>query len=489
MLFSSWEFILGFLPLVWAGFFLLARYRLNTLAEVWLFGASLFFYAWWNFLYLPLILGSLLFNFAVGRQLVKPAVSSRTRKFLLVFGLVINLSLLAYFKYADFLIANVNNLTGSSYALLGVVLPLGISFFTFQKVAYLVDCYRGQIGRHGFIEYGLFITFFPQLIAGPICHHKELIPQFANYKNHQVDFNNVLCGLVFFSIGLFKKVAIADTFGAIATQGFDNPLVLDFFAAWVTSLSYTFQLYFDFSGYCDMATGAALLFNIRLPINFYSPYKALNIQDFWRRWHVTLGRFLRDYLYIPMGGNQSSHLRTAQNVVVTFVLGGLWHGADWLFVLWGALHGVALVVYRVWKRVGTGLPLWLSWFLTFFFVNIAWVFFRAKTMPDAMRVLKGMFGMAGWHKPELSSSAISHLSWAGINADNWMVWMPERLLVYLPELVLITVAFWLVGRRNAFEITSNSLSWSSVFAASLLMALGMYVSVASKSTVFLYFNF
>lgn len=489
MLFSSWVFIVGFLPVVWAGFFLLARYDFNTLAQAWLFGASLFFYAWWNVLYLPLILGSLVFNFFVGRWLVRPEITKRIRKSLLVFGLVANLGLLGYFKYADFLIANVNTLAGSEYALLGVVLPLGISFFTFQKVAYLVDCYRGQIGRHGFVEYGLFITFFPQLIAGPICHHKELIPQFSERKNHQIDFNNVLSGLVFFAIGLFKKVAIADTFGAIATQGFDTPVTLDFLAAWVTSLSYTFQLYFDFSGYCDMATGAALLFNIRLPINFYSPYKATNIQDFWRRWHVTLGRFLRDYLYIPMGGNQHSHVRTAQNVVVTFLLGGLWHGADWLFVLWGALHGGALVVYNLWQRIGARLPTWFAWLLTFFFVNIAWVFFRAKTMADAMRVLKGMFGLNGWQGIESSTFAVNRLSWAGVNADHWMAWLPVRVMVFLPELLLFALAFWVVSRRNAFELTADALGWRAVLSAALLMALGMYVSVVSKSTVFLYFNF
>jgi len=299
----------------------------------------------------------------------------------------------------------------------------------------------------------------------------------------------VLSGLVFFAIGLFKKVAIADTFGAIATQGFDTPVTLDFLAAWVTSLSYTFQLYFDFSGYCDMATGAALLFNIRLPINFYSPYKATNIQDFWRRWHVTLGRFLRDYLYIPMGGNQHSHVRTAQNVVVTFLLGGLWHGADWLFVLWGALHGAALVVYNLWQRIGARLPTWFAWLLTFFFVNIAWVFFRAKTMSDAMRVLKGMFGLNGWQDIDAASFAVSRLSWAGVNADHWMASLPVRVLAFLPELLLFALAFWLVSRKNAFELTADALGWRAVLSAALLMALGMYVSVVSKSTVFLYFNF
>ncbi|MGB6019807.1 MAG: MBOAT family O-acyltransferase, partial [Sulfurimonadaceae bacterium] len=265
-----------------------------------------------------------------------------------------------------------------------------ISFFTFQQIAYLVDSYRGETAEYDFLNYALFVTFFPQLIAGPIVHHAEMMPQFASKWNLVKNYKNIATGLFIFSIGLFKKVVIADTFAKWATAGFDHAETLNLLEAWATSLSYTFQLYFDFSGYTDMAIGAALLFNIKLPINFNSPYKALDIQDFWRRWHITLSRFLRDYIYIPLGGNRKGSFRTYNNLLATFILGGIWHGAGWTFVFWGLLHGMALVVHRFWKSIGFTMPNILAWFITFNFINIAWVFFRAREWDDAIKVLTGM---------------------------------------------------------------------------------------------------
>ena len=336
-----------------------------------------------------------MFNYSFGLELNKdnPRIN---KKIILAFGIAANLALLGYFKYSDFLISNVNFAFGTQIPHLNLLLPLAISFFTFQQIAYLVDCaaLKGA-KRYDFLSYCLFVTFFPQLIAGPIVHHEEMMPQFAKTKNKVINYENIALGLFIFSIGLFKKIVIADTFAVWATEGFDMAASLNLIEAWVISLSYTFQLYFDFSGYCDMAIGAALLFNIKLPINFNSPYKALNIQDFWRRWHITLSRFLRDYVYIPLGGNRSGKVRTYVNLAATFVIGGIWHGAGWTFIFWGCLHGAALVVQRIWSELGFKLNKFVAWFITFNFVNIAWVFFRAKEWDDALKVLRGMFGLGG----------------------------------------------------------------------------------------------
>ena len=391
MLFNSYEFIFFFLPFVYLLYFTLHRYGNTWIAKLFLVLSSLFFYSWWNPVYLPLILGSMLFNYITGQKLAR----NQKPKLLLFFGVSVNLGLLGYFKYADFLINNTNFLFGTEIPLLHLVLPLAISFFTFQQIAYLVDSYRHETKEYNFLNYALFVTFFPQLIAGPIVHHKEMMPQFSDANNRDPKAVHIAEGLFIFAIGLFKKVVIADTFAVWATEGFDHAASLDFSAAWITSLSYTFQLYFDFSGYTDMAIGAALLFNIRLPRNFNSPYKATSIQDFWRRWHITLSRFLRDYIYIPLGGNRKSERRTHYNLMITFVLGGIWHGAGWTFLFWGALHGFALIIHRIWKKVGKTLPKVAAWLITFLFVNISWVFFRAKSFDDAFKVLKGMFGLNG----------------------------------------------------------------------------------------------
>ena len=295
---------------------------MTTASKGFLVFASLFFYSWWNILYLPIILSSMLFNFIIGNSLndtKNPKKIKFNKKSILSFGIVSNIALLGYFKYSDFFIANFNLATSSHIELLNLALPLAISFFTFQQISYLVDSYRQETKEYDFLSYTLFVTFFPQLIAGPIVHHKEMMPQFANTRNKVKNYKNIAMGLFIFSIGLFKKVVIADTFAVWATAGFDAATTLNLFEAWATSLSYTFQLYFDFSGYTDMAIGAALLFNIKLPINFNSPYKSTNIQDFWRRWHITLSRFLKDYIYIPLGGNRKGEFKTYNNLMGTWL--------------------------------------------------------------------------------------------------------------------------------------------------------------------------
>ena len=394
MLFNSFEFIFLFLPITFFLYFALSKQR--PAARGFLIAASLFFYAWWNPAYLPLILGSILFNFVVGTMLGNEHVHSRKkRQQLLVFGIAANVLLLGYFKYTDFFLDNLNTLLGTALPRPHIVLPLAISFFTFQQIAYLVDSYRGETREYDFLNYALFVTFFSQLIAGPIVQHKEMMPQFAAAKSFIRNYRNIAAGLFLFSMGLFKKVVIADHFAVYATSGFGNADQLSALLGWATSLSYTLQLYFDFSGYTDMAIGAALLFNIRLPFNFNSPYKARNIQDFWRRWHITLSRFLKDYIYIPLGGNRKGRIRTYLNLLLTFLIGGIWHGAGWTFVFWGFLHGIALVFHRAWEHYGRALPRFVAWFLTFNFINFAWVFFRADDLRQAQQVLKAMIGVNG----------------------------------------------------------------------------------------------
>ncbi len=500
MLFSSWQFVLVFLPASFFIYFWLNQKRMVIAGKAWLVAASLVFYCYWDISYLPLMLGSILANFAIGTGLAKAHPKFQiagqplrkrgfNRKAVLATGIAANLILLGYYKYTDFFIANVNLVAGTHFTLAHILLPLAISFFTFTQIAYLVDSYHGETAEYDLLNYSLFVTFFPHLIAGPIVHHRHIMSQFSSRWTLAVRYRNILQGLFIFGIGLFKKVVIADTFAVWADAGFDGGQKLDFFASWATSLSYTFQLYFDFSGYCDMAIGASLLFNIWLPINFNSPYKALSIQDFWRRWHITLSNFLRDYLYIPLGGNRCSEPRIYLNLLLTFVLGGLWHGATWMFVIWGALHGAALVLHRIWQRLHIPLPQALAWLLTFAFVNVAWVFFRAKTMPDALRVLRGMVDIG----PALSQTAAtiptSGLAWGGWMSDVLINVMPPNLVAHLPAYAAIVVAFVLIAQKNSLELSSGTLGNAKTWAGALLFCIAMYVSLAATSTVFLYFNF
>lgn len=367
------------------------------MSKGWLVLASLFFYAYWNPAYLPVIVFSLFFNYAFSFLILreKRPVARWKRLIWLVIGISVNITLLGYFKYYDFVLWNINEIFGTDFIYKEMELPIGISFYTFQQIAFLVDSFRSKVRERDFLNYAMFVTFFPQLIAGPIVHHAEMMPQFADRANRILKSENLSRGLYIFFIGLFKKVIIADTFAIWASRGFDVAPTLNAAEAWATSLSYTFQLYFDFSGYTDMAIGLALMFNIYLPFNFNSPYKALDIQDFWRRWHMTLSRFLRDYVYIPLGGNRRGEAILLRNLLLTFLIGGVWHGAGWTFVFWGLLHGMAAVIHRLWGHTGIRLHPVIAWFITFNFVSAAWVFFRALSWGDAIKVLKGMAGMSG----------------------------------------------------------------------------------------------
>ena len=393
MIFNSFEFIFLFLPIVWVLYYILGRLHI-PFAKAWLLAASVFFYGFWNPAYLPLIITSLLVNFTIGAFLGKNK-GGKFRKVVAAIGILFNVLLLGYFKYFDFFLENVNFFFDTNIPLKNILLPLAISFYTFQQIAYVVDSYRLETKKYSFLNYSIFVMIFPQLIAGPIVYHGQMMPQFIDKKTYSIQFENISKGLIIFAIGLFKKVAIADVFAKYANSGYGSVDSLTFIDSWITSLAYTLQLYFDFSGYSDMAIGLALLFNIKMPINFNSPYKALDIQDFWRRWHITLSKFLTTYLYIPLGGNRKGKYRTYINIFIIFFVSGVWHGAGWTFIVWGTLHGVASIICRWWKLAGFKMNKVLAWMTTFLFVHLAWVFFRAATFTDALTVLKAMFGLNG----------------------------------------------------------------------------------------------
>ena len=411
MLFNAPVFLFAFLPVTVIGFYLIGGRGRANLAVAWLVLASLFFYGWWGPRYVLLILASIGANYTLGLALAREARPA-ARRVLLAASVAGNLGALGYFKYAGFFMANVDSLLGSGWSIGEIVLPLAISFFTFQQIAFLVDSYRRQAREPRFLHYCLFVSFFPQLIAGPIVYHGEMLPQFAKPGIYRFRSRRLALGLSILSIGLFKKVVIADGMAAYATpvfQAADGGQDLSFLTAWSGALSYTFQLYFDFSGYADMAIGLGALFGIRLPLNFYSPYKANSIIDFWRRWHMTLARFLRDYLYIPLGGNRKGRTRRTANVMVVMLLGGLWHGAGWTFVLWGGLHGLFLSLNHLWRGLKRRLGFWpthepwweraLARLLTFLAVVVAWVFFRAETLDGALSLVQGMAGLNGMVLP------------------------------------------------------------------------------------------
>ncbi|MEA2795390.1 MAG: alginate O-acetyltransferase complex protein AlgI [Bradyrhizobium sp.] len=398
MLFSSYTFLFQFLPATVLAFAAARRHSARAGIMV-LAGASLFFYGAWQPVYLLLLIVSIAVNFALGLRMEDPL----RRRAIGTFGVALNLAVLCYFKYTNFVFDSLNTLTGAPLPFVNIVLPLGISFFTFQQIAYLVDVMRGAKVERDIVSFTLFVSFFPHLIAGPLVHHAEMIPQF---KRGRTGRSAVLAarGLAIFAAGLFKKVVIADNLAQFVSPVFahlDAGGGVTTSWAWLATLAYSLQIYFDFSGYSDMAIGLALLFGIRLPVNFRSPYRAISIIEFWRRWHITLSRFLRDYLYIPLGGNRLGEQRRYLNLLVTMLLGGLWHGAGWNFLVWGGLHGVYLCINHLWRAWRSGkadasptgpAAKGVCWAITFFAVVLGWVFFRARTAGGAWQMLGGLFG-------------------------------------------------------------------------------------------------
>lgn len=455
MLFNSYEFIFLFLPITLLLFFCLLKKQEFKLATFFLVIASLVFYAQWNVYYLPLLVSSILFNYVMGKNIEK----TKTRK-LLILGIIVNLSLLGYFKYTGFLLESINVFFETDLSIPRIILPLGISFFTFTQTAYLIDAYRGETKKYSLLTYSLFVTIFPHLIAGPILYHKDMIPQFTKVKNFALSYKNLSVGLIIFVIGLFKKVVIADTLAPSVNLIFTHANELNFVEAWIGALGYTLQLYFDFSGYSEMAVGLGMMLNFRLPINFNSPYKATSIIDFWRRWHITLSEFLKNYLYIPLGGNRHGEFLKMRNLFLTMFLGGLWHGAGWTFIIWGALHGMYLMINHQWKKLNIKLYRWFSWGITFLSVVIAWVFFKADTVHTALLFIKAMFkfemvdltGLGyGIGKTEIGYLLISFF---------WALYLKntqERISDFKPNInwllitvVLLFVSLWKMNQKTEF---------------------------------------
>jgi alginate O-acetyltransferase complex protein AlgI len=454
MLFNSYPFIFVFLPTVLFGYFAAGRFGAQA-PVVWLALASLVFYSFSSLQFVLLLLASIAFNYLVGWLLISRHLRAGPRFAVLTVGVTGDLLALGVFKYAGFLVVNFNAIFSTAVTV-NILLPVGISFYTFTQIAFLVDAYRGKVAHYALPHYALFVTYFPHLIAGPILHHSDMIPQFESADSKRPNPHLILCGLIIFGIGLFKKTGLADGIQPLVSLAF-NQAAPSFDQAWIGALAYTFQLYFDFSGYSDMAIGLSLMFGIFLPLNFNSPYKAASIIDFWRRWHMTLSQFLRDYLYISLGGNRHGRLLRYVNLMITMLLGGLWHGAAWTFVVWGALHGLYLCINHAWVNYGPPIPPVLArltgvvaFLLTFLAVVVAWVFFRADSLTSALSVLSRMAdpGQIVFGRSEMIQSLViaiyAAIAWFAPNTqamvgydhknrsvgENLVVWRSRPWLVY-----------------------------------------------------------
>jgi D-alanyl-lipoteichoic acid acyltransferase DltB (MBOAT superfamily) len=460
MLFNSYEFIFLFLPITFFIYFYLTSKRLITGAKGFLVFASLFFYSWWDIVYLPLIVGSVLFNFFIGSKLGK-----KPSKYFLTFGIVGNVALLGYFKYTDFFIENYNWVLSTDTPLLHLALPLAISYFTFQQIAFLVDSYRGETKEYDLLNYSVFIMFFPQLLMGPIMHHKEIIPQFQNKWKLVIRWENVSLGLFIFAIGLAKKTLLGDPLTDYAQNAFDHAQDLSMIEAWYASLSYVLSYYFDLSGYADMAIGIGKMFNINIPINFNSPYKARNFAEYWQRWHITLSRFLGDYVYKSLGGNKRVAWVMYLNIMITFFVSGFWHGAGWTFVVWGILNGMFVVMAHMMRKAKVKMNFYMAWALMFLGVVVTRILFVSNDFSDAWYVTYTLI--------DITNFRITALSYA----DKWF--QTSYIIVGL----VISLFF-----KNSIEISQNFKPNKKYLAYTVLL-LRASLFTFSKAKAFLYFQF
>ena len=486
MLFNSYIFLFCFLPLAVIGYYLLSRFCKDVrVCRLFLLGMNLWFYAYLDPRFLAVLLGSVVFNY-LWAILLRRGGRPWVRRAALAFALVLNCGTLLFFKYTNFFIDTFNQLTGGHAPLLHLLLPLGISFFTFQQIALLVDAYRGEASAYPFIDYLCYATFFPTIMSGPIALHSEILPQLQAASSRRFQWENFAKGLMAFSFGIFKKVLLADTLGRAADYGFASIHGMNSTTAFVVMLCYTFQLYFDFSGYCDMATGLGLFFNIQLPQNFDSPYRALTIADFWKRWHITLTRFFTRYLYTPLGGSRRGTLRTCLNVMLVFLVSGLWHGASWTFVVWGLLHGVAQVLCRLGKKTVAKLHPAISWLATFAFINVTWVIFRAPTLPAALEFLGNLFRL---DLGPLDLYLTEHFDLVEL------LWLRLRILPTLPRwnlmlcvLFLLFALFASVQMKNTNERLRDFQPRLRTMALSALLLFWAMISLSQISS-FLYVMF
>lgn len=479
MVFYSLEFIVLFLPLSIITYFFIGKFdttEQNIYQKVWLILISLFFYGYVNYIYTFIILFSILINYALGVFIAKLNKNLNKKKILFILGILFNIILLAYYKYSNFFIQNINSILKSDLNLLNLVLPLGISFFTFQQLAFIVDNYKNQMVEYNFIDYCLSVVFFPKIAEGPIVTSNYIIPQFNNKDKKYINYNNINKGLYMLSIGLAKKIFIADIIAQFANVGFalNSMSIWD---AWLTSLSYTFQLYYDFSGYCDMAIGVALMFNIELPINFSSPYKSANIQEFWRNWHSTLGNFLTKYIYIPLGGNRKGKFRTYLNIFIIFLISGIWHGAGFTFIIWGILHGIASIIHRAWKSSRLKLNKYFAIFITFNCINIFWVFFRAQSISNALLILKSMFNFRTLSQ-FLTITYMDKVKLAGVSNN-------KIVLVILAISIVIAFLF----PNTADKVKTMKLNVVTSVETIIFITYAIFIINSSKVITSLYFNF
>ncbi len=484
MLFNSYIFLFLFLPICLLGYFTLNHFKKYKLAQAFLLIMSLWFYAYFNIYYLLIIILSIIINYLI-YHIFKITEKKNSRKLLLYIGLLFNIGILIYYKYMDFFIDNINKLFNCNFNLLNIVLPLGISFFTFQQLSFVIDAYKKEVPNYSFLYYASFVAFFPQLIAGPIVTYDELIPQFLNQKNKSINWDNLAKGIYIFTLGLAKKVLIADVFGIAVNWGYSNIDTLNTTNSIIIMLSYTIQIYFDFSGYSDMAIGLGKMFNIDLPTNFNSPYKALNINDFWDRWHMTLTRFFTKYIYIPLGGSKKGVKRTYINILIIFIISGFWHGANWTFVFWGLLHGIFSVVTRKYKNFFDKLHPVLNWMITFGFVNIAWIFFRADSIKQALRII---YRILLCNFGPINENIINAFELPELN----LIFKTLKIDLYfpyaIPLLFFIITFIIMLGSLNTIEKAKKFKSTPINIIKVVILLVWSIISFSGIST-FLYFNF
>jgi len=506
MLFNSYIFIFLFLPMALCGWYCLNKIEKYKLAQVFLVGMSLWFYAYFNIGYLAIILGSSLFNFTFSVIIEKydkayknsqdtslnTTAHDRFKKIMLILGCAVNLGILGYYKYYDFFLGNVSAVLGTDFILKNILLPLGISFFTFQQLSFVVDRCKGSAPHYDLVDYLTFVTFFPQLIAGPIVLHSEMVPQFQDKSLRTFKLESFAPGIAYFTIGLAKKVLLADTLAHVVNFGFDNVAGIDTISAIVLAVAYTFELYFDFSGYCDMAIGIGKMFRIEIPDNFDSPYKAVSLKDFWRRWHRTLGRFFTTYVYIPLGGGKKGKVRSVINTMIVFVLSGLWHGANWTFVVWGFLHGIVVSINRLMEKKGqvkTGWRKLGSQIATYVFFTLSVMIFRSDNLAAAWTYFERLFSFSNF-------GSIYVLAEQMPTTEIYMVtkvldMKAQHLLPYvnLGMLLLVLLIGWiaLAGKRTK-HIVENC-RWTTGFAVKMAVLFVWSVISLSGVSTFLYFNF
>jgi len=503
MLFNSYIFIFIFFPLCITGFYLLDKLKSDVYAKVWLIAFSLWFYGYFNYSYLLIMILSIVVNFSLTMWITHKNTKTRWKKFVLTIGIVLNLGILFYFKYFDFFLNTMNDIFKTDYPLKHILLPLGISFFTFQQIGFLVDVYRGDIEEVSFVDYTLFVSFFPQLIAGPIVSQEEMLPQFKTIQGRILDYEKFSRGLTLFVLGLSKKVLIADTLGASVDAGYINIDALNGLDCFLVMIWYSLQLYFDFSGYCDMARGLAEMLGFELPINFDSPYKTTNIIEFWKHWHRTLTRFFTKYVYIPLGGNRKGYARMLANILVVYFLSGLWHGAGYNYICWGMLHGVMYVFTRMWQKTGiysrinkitTGINGLVKLLITalklavnFIYVSLAWVFFRAESVSQACKLISQMFTQT-WSGVNYSLSEAMKMDelWYVVKilrVDRYSFSQNIAMIAITVFAILLTLL-----APNAAQVSERIKPKIRNSVIIAILGIWCVVSLSNVST-FLYFNF